>query len=317
MRLRNSLFTATWVLCLVGFFGNQAAAQANISVSAPPTGAAVVSNAHFQNVFVYVPSTPTETWDQHIKAFLGNDMVANSTNKSVDQDLQVRATSEALNAYVTTLTASRYFSFAQQYNISSVVFDGGVFASPGCSSPLAGTASPGYLALTKFVACEISLPFMIAQTPDALSCFAALASGENNSFMDGPFPAYSACANAIQTRNQACLGYLSSSRWNSWYNGQLAFSLCYSSLLQIVPPSALVVDSQLNLIFSPDIAPPSQFMQTPLCQAGSDVDGGTADAFHSFITSEDLGFDVTAILGGVFGGDFGSLGLATLFSHQK
>ena len=155
MRINKVILAYTLFLLTV-------AAQGQIKVTAPPTGAAIVSNGHFQNVFIYSPSTPSETWDQHLKAFLQNDIAANLTTNTarvaVDEDLEVRATSEAINAFVSTLTQSKYFSFAQQYGVESVTFDGGVFSLPACTSEL-GRGSPGYFALTDFVGCEFTRPF--------------------------------------------------------------------------------------------------------------------------------------------------------------
>ena len=129
--------------------------QAQTTVSAPPTGAAVVSSAHFQNVFVFAPATPNETWDQHLRTFLEKDKASTPGHLAVDNDLETNATSEAINAFVAALTQSSYFSFAQQYGINSVAFDGGIDASPLClTTAMVSGATPDYGDLTNFVSCE-------------------------------------------------------------------------------------------------------------------------------------------------------------------
>ena len=120
-----------------------------IIVSPPPTGAAVVHDARFQNVFVFAPTTPGETWDQHITAFFEKDKIANPGNVTLDTDLETNATSEAINGLVSALTESAYFSSASQYNIASVNFDGGITSFQGCNTHLLGS-SPSYFDLTKF-----------------------------------------------------------------------------------------------------------------------------------------------------------------------
>ena len=71
----------------------------------PFTGAADSPNADFTNVFLYLPSTPGQTWDQHV-ASLG------------------APTSEQIDAMTGALVCSSYFDALTQYALNPPIFSG-------------------------------------------------------------------------------------------------------------------------------------------------------------------------------------------------
>jgi hypothetical protein len=77
------------------------------------TGAVDVPNADFTNIFLYLPSTPGQTWDQHV-ASLG------------------APTSEQIDALTAALVCSSYFDALTQYAINPPVFSGAETTITSC-----------------------------------------------------------------------------------------------------------------------------------------------------------------------------------------
>lgn len=131
-------------------------AQSNF-VSAPFTGAAVVSNPSFQNVYVFVPTTPNETWDQHIAAFVA----ANGGPTGLEGSLSSE-TSEAIDALTKAILQSGYFTFAKQYGVNPPIFSGSKIANQACLSQ-ATSQSLSFGGTSAFVNCEYSIESNLAQ----------------------------------------------------------------------------------------------------------------------------------------------------------
>jgi len=82
-------------------------------VSEPFTGAVDVPNADFTNIFLYLPATPSQTWDQHV-ASLG------------------APTSEQIDALTAALVCSSYFDALTQYAINPPIFSGAETTITSC-----------------------------------------------------------------------------------------------------------------------------------------------------------------------------------------
>lgn len=109
--------------------------------SAPATGAAIVTNGKFTNVYLFHQNTPTETWDQHLAA-LGRT--------------ETRA---AIDGFLGSLTASTYFFPLTQYGINPPVFQGGAPTVASCVEAALKDRVNGAIqwnTLRSFAACQQS-----------------------------------------------------------------------------------------------------------------------------------------------------------------
>ncbi|HVN50682.1 MAG TPA: hypothetical protein VMT43_04580, partial [Acidimicrobiales bacterium] len=123
------------------FYSNQFASN---YVTAPPTGAADVPNAHFRNVFLFPMSSPTDTWDQHMQTLPQN---------------QRGPTSEQIDAMTKDLVCSSYFDLLTQYNINPPTYDGDVATDDGCVTAAINDAMStanviSYATMRTFAGCE-------------------------------------------------------------------------------------------------------------------------------------------------------------------
>jgi hypothetical protein len=122
------------------FTGNQF--ESNYA-SEPITGAADVPNGNFTNIFLYLPATPTQTWDQHVKA-LG------------------APTSEQIDALTKALVCSSYFDALTQYALNPPTFAGAETTFSVCvQAALKDAASTGgvisFATMRTFAGCEDSM----------------------------------------------------------------------------------------------------------------------------------------------------------------
>jgi hypothetical protein len=111
-------------------------------VGEPFTGAADSPNADFTNIFLYLPSTPGQTWDQHV-ASLG------------------APTSEQINAMTAALVCSSYFDALSQYALNPPIFSGaGATVSSCVQAALKDAGSDkgviAYATMRTFAGCEQS-----------------------------------------------------------------------------------------------------------------------------------------------------------------
>jgi hypothetical protein len=111
-------------------------------VGEPFTGAADSPNADFTNVFLYLPSTPGQTWDQHV-ASLG------------------APTSEQINAMTAALVCSSYFDALTQYALNPPIFSGAGATITSCVQAALKDAGSdkgviAYATMRTFAGCEQS-----------------------------------------------------------------------------------------------------------------------------------------------------------------
>jgi len=122
--------------------------------SAPFTGAAIVTNGHFVNLYLW-PDPSKETWNAHVKKVAGSDPLA---------------TTRTINKITTALVRSSYFHLATQYGIEPPTFAGQAPTLQSCVTPVIksatlhggviplevniGELAEGYGSLAGFVACE-------------------------------------------------------------------------------------------------------------------------------------------------------------------
>ena len=111
-------------------------------VGEPFTGAADSPNADFTNVFLYLPSTPGQTWDQHV-ASLG------------------APTSEQINAMTGALVCSSYFDALTQYALNPPIFSGAGATVTSCVQAALKDAGSdkgviAYATMRSFAGCEQS-----------------------------------------------------------------------------------------------------------------------------------------------------------------
>jgi hypothetical protein len=111
-------------------------------VSEPFTGAADSPNANFTNIFLYLPTTPGQTWDQHV-ASLG------------------APTSEQIDAMTAALVCSSYFDALTQYALNPPIFSGAETTITSCVQAALkdATSNKGVISfatMRSFAACEQS-----------------------------------------------------------------------------------------------------------------------------------------------------------------
>jgi hypothetical protein len=111
-------------------------------VGEPFTGAADSPNADFTNIFLYLPSTPGQTWDQHV-ASLG------------------APTSEQIDAMTGALVCSSYFDALTQYALNPPLFSGAETTIASCvQAALKDAASNkgviSFATMRSYAACEQS-----------------------------------------------------------------------------------------------------------------------------------------------------------------
>ncbi len=102
-----------WGTALVVALAICAQASASDFAVAPITGAAIVTQGKFTNIYLY-PDPASETWDQHL-------VTVGSPNASSE-------TSEAIDAFVSALASSHYWDVLSQYKA-------GLFGSGGPIRP--------------------------------------------------------------------------------------------------------------------------------------------------------------------------------------
>jgi hypothetical protein len=100
---RRKQHGALFVLVLAFLLTNALAARADF-VSAPVTGAAVVTTSHFTNIYFF-PNPSQQTWEQHLASL-------SAAGSAVDTS-ETRA---AIDNFVLTLTHTSYFDRLSQYN---------------------------------------------------------------------------------------------------------------------------------------------------------------------------------------------------------
>src|SRR5664279_19455 len=90
-------------------------------------GGAVVTDGKFTNIYVYQPSYPGETWDDHLKNFW-------KTNPGpTDPDKYTRASIDGFADALMTPSSPSYFDWVHQYSgINPPRFYGSGFASKSC-----------------------------------------------------------------------------------------------------------------------------------------------------------------------------------------
>ena len=109
--------------------------------SAPATGAAIVTNGKFTNLYLFHQNVPGETWDQHLAA-LGRT-----------------ETRSAIDGFVGSLTASSYFFPLTQYGIFPPTFIGGAPTVASCVEAALKDRVKGAIqwnTLRSFAACQQS-----------------------------------------------------------------------------------------------------------------------------------------------------------------
>src|SRR6476646_3447563 len=134
----NSVFMLCFLVFLVALFCPAAYAD---FASAPATGAAVVTNGKFTNIYLYHQNVPGETWDQHLAA-LGRT-----------------ETRSAIDGFVGSLTASSYFFPLTQYGIFPPTFIGGAPTVASCVEAALKDRVNGAIqwnTLRSFAACQQS-----------------------------------------------------------------------------------------------------------------------------------------------------------------
>jgi hypothetical protein len=146
-------FVSTEIPCIPGLFCE---------------GPQVVQNAVFQNIFVYIPATPGETWDQHLANFIGNQPVfgpptpaslpfVNCMDGTGSPCLQ-GLTSEAIDNFVQALVSSNYFlSMENNYGVGAPAFAGEQPLNPQCAREAFGSGT-GYLNILVFLNCQNPTP---------------------------------------------------------------------------------------------------------------------------------------------------------------
>jgi hypothetical protein len=117
-----------------------------------------IQNPVFQNLFVFIPGSLGETWDQHLAAFItanpqfGPPTCIDGTGFPCLQGL----TSESINQIVQTLTNSDYFqAMVNSYSVGAPVFAGEQSLLAICAPP-PGASSISYLDLLNLVNCQVS-----------------------------------------------------------------------------------------------------------------------------------------------------------------
>ena len=144
----------------------------------PPSVPSTATNAVFQNIFVFFPATPSETWDQHLATYIQNNpqygLQGTCMDGSAAPCLQ-GLTSEAINAHVQALVKSNYFqAMNNSYGIGTPTFNGELPLIPSCASEnfgsavIDGTATNGpppaggmpitYWDIVGFINCQLSNP---------------------------------------------------------------------------------------------------------------------------------------------------------------
>ena len=111
-------------------------------VSEPFTGAADSPNADFTNIFLYLPSTSGQTWDQHV-ASLG------------------APTSEQIDDMTEALVCSSYFDALTQYAINPPIFSGAEGTVASCvqkalHDAMSNMGVISFATMRSFAACEQS-----------------------------------------------------------------------------------------------------------------------------------------------------------------
>lgn len=149
----------------------------------PPLCAApdVIQNAVFQNIYVFVPTTPGETWDQHMAAFLQNSpsfgppapgsSFVNCMDGTSSPCLQ-GLTTEAIDNFVQALVNSNYFqAMENSYGVGPPLFAGEQALIPSCLAILP-SGSADYWHLAAFASCQAAntpnspLQFNLIMAPD-------------------------------------------------------------------------------------------------------------------------------------------------------
>lgn len=135
--------TAAAVAALLALTGN--VALAGDYAIAPVTGAAIVTNGVFTNVYLF-PNSDHETWDQHLAAqHRAGDALLTETVTAIDQ-------------FTRDLTHSSYFDALTQYGVNPPTYVGDAPTIKSCVDAALKDAQSGmtleYGTLKEFVACE-------------------------------------------------------------------------------------------------------------------------------------------------------------------
>jgi len=113
--------------------------------SAPATGAAIVPNGKFINIYLY-PNADTQTWEQHLSIL----------HRAGDPYLT--ETTTAIDSFTAQLMQSSYFDLLTQYGINPPALLGRARTIKGCVDAAIHDAQAGptlsYATLRSFAACE-------------------------------------------------------------------------------------------------------------------------------------------------------------------
>jgi hypothetical protein len=133
----------------------------------PPAGPNTATNAVFKNIFVFLPATPGETWDQHLATYIQNNPQYGPQGGCMDGTTSPclqGLTSEAIDNYVQALVNSNYFqAMNNSYGIGVPTFTGELPLVPTCAWAYLGPAATGgtaigYWSIVNFINCQLPSP---------------------------------------------------------------------------------------------------------------------------------------------------------------